>query len=688
MLEERLAIPDGQIVLKQTPPEFPLGLRGQRPVWFLLDQHRANEVRQAEIPGVIVRGAKVECAWDSAFVVSDLLGAGNIIDAAYTKRAQGDLPLPGLARYRELGLDKVLRDYQKLGASFLARRAYAMLCDPPRAGKTLQAIAASVLTASKRTLILCPSLAKYVWAGEIAKWAGDEAVILFGQAGDEVRTYCKTCRLRGYVTREDGTKLKCRDCRARNGQPLGEKLTLIQDTTPEMGTASTNAGVGKHSLWPPTFRCTKHPEVITPSVTSCPVCRDELRKAISDAHWVVTNFDIVAPRAEKDVVGKTIIREDLPGWGRVLSEFQFDVCLIDEIHMARSWKPSKTRGQRTRREHVNALTESVPRVYGLTGTPLYAFTRDLWGQFDTVTRGLWSSSAARSPFSFMNTMCDGHQGEYGYVCDGRTARAETELPRRQRAFLLKRNRIDIAKSQPPKTRQVVRLDVDVPRSHLRGDRNEASMVAGMRETLKKKLPDIVENVMTEVTAGDKCAVFVYAVDSVRVMTEALQKEIDSRERGPRMREVDAQVWSVHGGVSPKAREMMAEKFREHAGAAVMIATIDSMPVSISLKGAATVHFADLHWAPAALAQAENRPYEIGTTGLHIVYYIANKTVDERLEALVMPRLEIADKAMNETDSADLRAVLAPKEESLDEVLARIFSGAPTDGAIDWGDEDD
>ena len=108
------------------------------------------------MPGVRGCSGGVRATWDVAPLIAEALGlpcppvpVEDNVDLATEVAA-----LPGLARYMELGLKDRLRDYQKIGAVFLARRAYAINADPMRSGKTLQALAGSVLTGARRTLIV------------------------------------------------------------------------------------------------------------------------------------------------------------------------------------------------------------------------------------------------------------------------------------------------------------------------------------------------------------------------------------------------------------------------------------------------------------------------------------------------------------------------------------------------------
>jgi SNF2 family DNA or RNA helicase len=96
-----------------------------------------------------------------------------------------------------------------------------------------------------------------------------------------------------------------------------------------------------------------------------------------------------------------------------------------------------------------------------------------------------------------------------------------------------------------------------------------------------------------------------------------------------------------------------------------------------LRGAQSVHFVDLHWNPAALFQAEDRPYEPGCTGLTILYYIVRQSVDEHVEHVVLPKIRDMDKVTNEEQAREALAAMSRREQeknlSLQEIAARIAS---------------
>lgn len=83
--------------------------------------------------------------------------------------------------------------YQWEGAAFLARRGRALLADEMGLGKTVQAIlAAAALRSAERparaVTIVCPASLRGGWRDEIARWLGDDALLLEGSPAQRSET--------------------------------------------------------------------------------------------------------------------------------------------------------------------------------------------------------------------------------------------------------------------------------------------------------------------------------------------------------------------------------------------------------------------------------------------------------------------------------------------------------------------
>jgi hypothetical protein len=498
-------------------------------------------------------------------------------------------------------------------------------------GKTPTTIAAATLVGAEKVLVACPSIAKLVWATEIVKWLGESSLLLYGRAGDEAREFCATCNGTGRV---DATR--CADCRAKNGQSLGARIVSSDG--------------------------------------------DAVAEALARHRFIIVNYDILIPQVVRSDAGVRSEREDLPGWVEKIRAASPSLIIADEAHLLRG-RSKRERAGESRRDRLLALSRGVPRFWALTGTPIYGRVADLWALLDVITDGLFG----RPFFDFDVRWAGGHKGEYGWVNDGCTD-AES-LMRRLDFFMLKRDRRDILPHLPPKTRQVIRIDAGkesfaMPRRGAGGGagggvkRGVGGLHSALRVTASLKEKHVTEAVLDECAEGAKVVVYSY----LRASVESLAKAIgDAGRDDVRLRSRNFQVWCVSGDTPVEARFKQAQTFREWTGSGVFVATIDSVPVAISLKGAQSVHFADLTFDPASLLQAEDRPYEVGTPGLAIVYYVVEKSIDEHVVELVLKKMSTLENVARESTAGDFKGAFNGQtmsaEEMADDIWARMEAAA-------------
>jgi hypothetical protein len=260
--------------------------------------------------------------------------------------------------------------------------------------------------------------------------------------------------------------------------------------------------------------------------------------------------------------------------------------------------------------------------------------------------------------------------------------------------MVKRPRSEILKDMPPKQRQVIRIEGEQnatgARRILRGKLNASGKTKKlMAHTAKVKLPHVLENAIPELMDGQRIMVVCFNPDTAKMYASAFEKECNKREYRARLRETNVQVWVADGTVGVDARFKMGKAFREHTGAGVFIMTIDAFQVGVSLKGAVTEHWVDVHHDPAAMLQAEDRAYEPGIThGLTIIYYVVKGTIDEHRESIVLPKVDALARVTDEEGANELRSILGAKEEkeTLEQILDRLAAHLGEQGDDDDDDE--
>ncbi len=143
----------------------------------------------AASPGELVATAEaLEHARDfgMARVTQAAIAAARILEQR-RERAERAWSVGEAIESRRLGVDVLaepLFPYQRDGVAHLVRAGRAVLADDMGLGKTVQTIAACEVLRrrgeAKRILIVCPASLKAQWAGEIARYAGAQAVVVVG----------------------------------------------------------------------------------------------------------------------------------------------------------------------------------------------------------------------------------------------------------------------------------------------------------------------------------------------------------------------------------------------------------------------------------------------------------------------------------------------------------------------------
>ena len=69
-------------------------------------------------------------------------------------------------------------------------------------------------------------------------------------------------------------------------------------------------------------------------------------------------------------------------------------------------------------------------------------------------------------------------------------------------------------------------------------------------------------------------------------------------------------------------------------------------IGITLTAAAHVFFAELHWTPGVLMQAEDRAHRIGQTEtVNVHYLVARNTLDEKMWRMIVNKVDVVSNAL-------------------------------------------
>jgi superfamily II DNA or RNA helicase len=271
----------------------------------------------------------------------------------------------------------------------------------------------------------------------------------------------------------------------------------------------------------------------------------------------------------------------------------------------------------------------------LTGTPIENRLEELWSEMQFVNPGLLGglSSFKRR---FIEPLARGD------------AEAGERLRRRVRPFVLRRLKTEVAKDLPPKTEDVLWVELSEAertvydamlgdsREQLRSKSEQpktviqaleillrlrqvcchCGLLPGRAETSSAKLDRLFESLDEVLVEGQKAIVFSQWTGFLDLVEPGL------RDRGVSFLRLDG---------STRDREGVVRDFQDEAGSPVLLASLKAGGTGLNLTAADHVYLLDPWWNPAAEAQAADRAHRIGRESPVFVHrLIACGTVEERV----------------------------------------------------------
>jgi SWI/SNF-related matrix-associated actin-dependent regulator 1 of chromatin subfamily A len=354
---------------------------------------------------------------------------------------------------------------------------------------------------------------------------------------------------------------------------------------------------------------------------ACRVVEGAAALELSDAEWVIINYDILAKRME------------------TLRAVRWAGLIVDEAHYLKNHKSQRSKQARDLTERCEDLV-----VYALTGTPMTNRPRDLFPLLQLMDHPL-----GRSFLSFAKRYCDAYQIDYGWVTDG--ASNLEELIVQLHGVMLRRDKSQVL-CLPPKLRTWLELDTpphiaskemtDVVRLLIA---NQAGRAGGRRTRQGRaatgQTADRIRLLALLSKARHKIAVAKTAatIDFVDGALAQGEKVLVFSCFDAPLQKIAAHFGEqavLLTGATPSARRQdLVDRFQTGEGTRVFVANIQAGGVGLNLTSARQVVFNDLDWVPANHWQAEDRAYRLGQTGtVNVTYMIARDTLDAFVQILL------------------------------------------------------
>lgn len=344
----------------------------------------------------------------------------------------------------------------------------------------------------------------------------------------------------------------------------------------------------------------------------------------------------------------------LKDWLDWLQELKPQLLILDECHYCTSTKAQRTNA-------VYKLSQDVPHVLALSGTPLTNRPIELWPILH-ILRPEWFPSM----YAFAWKWCNPVKNAYG-KWDFKGAKDLDKLHKRLSKYvMIRRRKEDVLDQLPPKARHVVPLALSKPKEYqhavmdflgwLEGKDPSRVRKAAKAEMVSKlsylkqlaaelKLPSVIEWVDNYLTNTDS-KIILFVVH--RKIAQALH---DHYHRTSVI---------VTGSVIGKKRQQAFDQFVRDPRTRILVGNIKAAGVGWNAKGAIDDATVEFPWAPGDLVQANERNSGIGRgmAGRTATSYflVGQGTIDIDILKLLRRKWKVIDKVLDggkDTDSFDI-----------------------------------
>jgi SWI/SNF-related matrix-associated actin-dependent regulator 1 of chromatin subfamily A len=359
--------------------------------------------------------------------------------------------------------------------------------------------------------------------------------------------------------------------------------------------------------------------------------------AISPLHVMSSPTTSSSPDPNAPLPAITIVSyESLHNTGPLLLQ-QWDLVIADEI------QDCLNRKSRRGKAFYGSSLATAARRLAMSGTPIWNRPQDLYAVLHWLAPTVFDNAAT---FKRMYGVTDLED-----VSDDQRARLEWLGKLLRSRLMVRRLKADVLANLPPKTRELVLVDVTPEQRHtITGlDREAERMVAQQRQgtltagqrartlaiiselrrrTADAKLPRIIADLRERLRRPDPLIIFVRH----HHVADALKAAVIAAGKRPVL---------MTGQVTASARQKACDHFQ--AGLAdVAIAGLDAAGVGYTMTAANEVWQAEMDWTVPKHQQSEDRAHRRGQTRPVLVrYYAIDGTIDARIARALVAKADLA-----------------------------------------------
>lgn len=363
-----------------------------------------------------------------------------------------------------------------------------------------------------------------------------------------------------------------------------------------------------------------------------------LSVAASDRHLLSSEISVIAPRnvlphwrATADTLGRAFKETLFTNYEQVHKHLpRLNACkflILDESHYLKNVTSKRFK-------IISRICQRIDlKVLALTGTPVFSYPLDLFGQLYCL-RLIRGDEYHAFRLRYCNPKTMKMRGRIWVDYRGCTIANMPELKAKFAPYVLRRDWKDVGLSMPPLTM----TDMEVEAEGLTGspeylaaandfgqwykdttgkDSTGLEQFTVLRRLLGlAKVPAVLDFLDEEIPSGMKFLIFSEFREPAEILAKAILEKCSS-------------TFLVMGGQSESYRANVFNAFSQSQAPAVMVATTDSLNVGVNLQAATRIYFLDVGFKPASFVQAVHRAWRIGQPSpVSVVRFVVKDSMDE------------------------------------------------------------
>jgi SNF2 family DNA or RNA helicase len=295
--------------------------------------------------------------------------------------------------------------------------------------------------------------------------------------------------------------------------------------------------------------------------------------------------------------------------------------------------------ERSKRSQVcKELAHAAKYRMALSATPMSNRTKELWNIVDTISPNRFGKF-----FGYALQYCAAEKqmikvnGEERSIWKMDGASHVEELKERLKFLMLRRTKVDVKLELPPKTRQIIEIDVELNHSAREFSlKNDIQVRKALRVAAKSKLTHAISLASDRLKEGSSVVLFCHERATAHELHDLFTKS-------------GIHSYIATGEDSASKRDEIASEAKANAPS-IIVVTTHSMGTGVDLLSFADIGIVvELDYSPAKIIQLEGRLHRSGQIhNVFIMYLIALGTIDEHIKEAVLSKLDIFEKVIGTT----------------------------------------